>query len=104
MCSSAETTLSNMSADTVLTAGFPIFMGECGISAFSTSTASDFSSAQITSLETWFDGMLTYMEGQNQNYIVWSWNTDTDPVLVTDYTGTPTQDFGVTYQAHLQSF
>jgi hypothetical protein len=103
-CNSAATTLSNMSADTVLSAGFPILMGECGISAFSTSTASDFSGAQIMDLETWFDGMLTYMERQDQDYIAWSWNTDTDPVLISDYAGTPTPDFGTTYQTHLSQF
>ena len=37
-------------------------------------------------------------------YSVWSWNEDTTPVLITDYTGTPTVDFGTTYQAHLAKF
>jgi aryl-phospho-beta-D-glucosidase BglC (GH1 family) len=103
-CNSAATTVSNLSITSVLSGGFPVLMGEVGISAFSTSSAAAFSSAQVTDLETWFDGMLTYIERQNQNYIVWSWNTDTDPVLVADYTGTPTPDFGATYKAHLAQF
>ena len=48
--------------------------------------------------------MLTWAEMQGQGYLAWSWNTDTPPVLLTDYTGTPTQDCGVTYQAHLKQF
>jgi hypothetical protein len=101
-CNSAQTTATNTSATSVLAAGFPVVIGEVGISAFSASSAGSFSAAQVTDLEGWFDGMLTWAEGQGQGYLAWSWNTDTDPVLVTDYTGTPTIDFGLTYQAHLK--
>lgn len=66
------------------------------------STESPFSSAQLGELDGWLDSLMTYMEGQGQGYVAWSWNTDTPPLLVTDYaTGAPTPDFGVTYQAHL---
>jgi len=75
-----------------------------GISAFSASTASNFSSTQLTVLQSWLDGLMTYMEGQHQGYLAWSWDLDQDPVLITDFTtGAPTPYFGVTYQTHLQS-
>jgi endoglucanase len=104
-CNSAEVTATNTSATSVLAAGFPLVIGESGISAFSASTAALFTPAQITDLETWYDNLLTWTETEGQSYLAWSWNTDTDPVLITDYdAGTPTEDFGQTYQAHLAKF
>lgn len=103
-CNSAATTAMNTSATSVLSAGFPLIIGESGISAYSASTAASFTATQITDLETWYDNLLTWAEMQGQGYLAWSWNTDTPPVLLTDYTGTPTQDFGTTYQAHLKQF
>jgi endoglucanase len=103
-CNSAAVTAMNTSATSVLAAGFPLVIGEAGISAFSTSTAALFSSTQVTDIEGWLDNLLTWAESEGQGYLAWSWNTDTDPVLITDYTGTPTVDFGQTYQAHLKSF
>ncbi len=88
----------------VLSAGFPVVIGEMGISAFSTSTASNFSSAQLTVLQGWLDGLMTYMEGQKQGYLAWSWDLNQNPVVITDFvTGAPTPYFGATYQKHLQS-
>jgi hypothetical protein len=103
-CASAQSTAMATSATSVLSAGFPVVIGETGISAFSASSAMPFTSMQITDLETWFDNLLDWAEMQGQGYLAWSWDTDTDPVLVTDYTGTPTTDFGVTYKAHLSKF
>jgi hypothetical protein len=104
-CYSALTTAANTDITDVLDAGFPIVLGESGISAFSTASAAPFSAAQLTDLTTWYDGLLTWMEGQGQNYFAWSWNTDTDPVLITDdATGAPTPYFGETYQTHLKQF
>jgi endoglucanase len=103
-CDSAAATATNTSATSVLSAGYPIVIGETGISAYSASSAGSFSAAQITGIEGWFDGLLTWAESEGQGYLAWSWNTDTDPVLITDYSGTPTEDFGQTYQAHLQKF
>jgi len=103
-CNSAPVTATNTSATSVLAAGFPLVIGETGISAYSASSAASFSATQITSLEGWFDDLLTWAESEGQSYLAWSWNTDTTPVLITDYTGTPTPDFGVTYQAHLKKF
>ncbi len=103
-CASAQATAMATSATSVLSAGFPVVIGETGISAFSASSAMPFTSTQITDLETWFDNLLDWAEMQGQGYLAWSWDTDTDPVLITDYTGTPTTDFGVTYKAHLSKF
>jgi hypothetical protein len=103
-CNTAAVTAMMTSATDVLSAGFPLVIGESGISAYSTSTAAPFSSSQVTDLETWFDGLLTWAEGQGQSYLAWSWNTDTPPILLTDYTGTPSPYFGTTYQTHLKMF
>jgi hypothetical protein len=103
-CDSAASTAQNTSATSVLAAGFPIVLGEIGISAYSTASAASFSATQVTNLEGWLDDLLGWAEAEGQGYLAWSWNTDTDPVLVTDYTGTPTIDFGQTYQTHLKQF
>jgi hypothetical protein len=103
-CDSADVTATNTGAKSVLAAGFPVLIGELGISAFSAQSASSFSSTQVTQITGWFDGLMTWMEQQGQGYVAWSWNTDTNPVLVTDYQGTPTVDFGETYKAHLKNF
>lgn len=103
-CASAQAMAMATSATSVLSAGFPVVIGETGISAFSASSAMPFTTMQITDLETWFNNLLDWAEMQGQGYLAWSWDTDTDPVLVTDYTGTPTPDFGEMYKAHLSKF
>ncbi|MGH7297777.1 MAG: glycoside hydrolase family 5 protein, partial [Polyangiaceae bacterium] len=103
-CSSAQTTAAATAATSVLGAGFPLVIGESGISAYNSATAAPFTAAQVTDLETWLDGLLTWMDSQGQGYLAWSWNTDTPPILLTDYTGSPTPYFGVTYQNHLKKF
>ena len=103
-CDSADATATNTGAKSVMAAGFPVLIGELGISAFSAQSAASFSSTQVTQITGWLDGLMTYMESQGQGYVAWSWNTDTNPVLVTDYQGTPTVDFGATYKAHLKNF
>jgi len=103
-CNSAQTTAMNTSATSVLAAGFPLVIGESGISAYSASTAAMFTATQLTDLETWYGALLTWAEMQGQGYLAWSWNTDTPPILLTDYTGTATPYFGQTYQAHLKQF
>jgi endoglucanase len=103
-CNTAAVTAMNTSVTTVLAAGFPLIIGESGITPDSASTAMPFSAAQITELENWYDNLLTWAEGEGQSYLAWSWNTDTGPVLLTDYTGTPSPYFGVTYQTHLKKF
>ncbi len=52
----------------------------------------------ITGIMDWLDA-----PGKNipaQNYLAWSWNTDSMPLIISDYTGTPSCD-GTTYKAHL---
>jgi Cellulase (glycosyl hydrolase family 5) len=103
-CATAQQFAASSGITDTLSAGFPVVIGEMGISAFSKSTASKFSSAQLTVLQAWLDGLMTYMEGQNQGYLAWSWDLDQNPVLITDFaTGAPTPYFGATYQKHLQS-
>jgi hypothetical protein len=103
-CNSAQVTATNTSATTVLAGGFPLVIGETGISAYSASSAASFTAAQIADIDGWLDDLLSWAEAEGQGYLAWSWNTDTDPVLVTDYSGTPTVDFGQTYQTHLKKF
>jgi hypothetical protein len=103
-CATAQQFAMSSGITDVLSAGFPVVIGEMGISAFSASTASNFSSAQLTVLQSWLDGLMTYMEGQKQGYLAWSWDLDQNPVVITDFTtGAPTPYFGTTYQKHLQS-
>jgi hypothetical protein len=103
-CATAQQFATSSGIADVLSAGFPVVVGELAISAFSTSTASKFSSAQLTVLQNWLDGLMTYMEGQQQGYLAWSWDLDQTPLMITDYaTGAPTPYFGATYQKHLQS-
>ncbi len=103
-CATAQQFATSSGIADVLSAGFPVVVGEMAISAFSTSTASKFSSAQLTVLQNWLDGLMTYMEGQQQGYFAWSWDLDQAPLMITDFTtGAPTPYFGATYQNHLQS-
>ena len=104
-CSSAAATAMATSATSVLVGRVPASSSaRSGISAYSASSAAPFSAAQISDLETWLTNLLTWAEMQGQGYLAWSWNTDTPPVLLLDYTGTPTPDFGQTYQTHLKQF
>jgi hypothetical protein len=104
-CDSGQQTAENTYATSVLSAGFPLVIGESGISVYSSSSATSFTASQVTDLENWYDGLLTWAESEGQSYLAWSWDTDTTPVLISDYaTGTPTEGFGVTYKAHLSKF
>jgi Cellulase (glycosyl hydrolase family 5) len=85
-CATAQQFATSSGITGVLSAGFPVVIGEMGISAFSSSTATTFSSSQLTALQGWLDGLMTYMEGQGQGYIAWSWDLDQNPVLITDFT------------------
>jgi hypothetical protein len=103
-CATAQEFATSSGITDVLSAGFPVVIGEMGISAFSASTASNFSATQLTALQSWLDAVMTYMEGQKQGYLAWSWDLDQNPVLITNFTtGAPTPYFGATYQNHLQS-
>lgn len=101
-CDTGQVTANSAHIPSVLAAGFPFLLSESGISAYQTSTP--FSAAQVTELETWYDDFLTWVEGQDQGYLAWDWNTGGAPYLLTDYDGTPTPGFGVTYKAHLAKY
>jgi endoglucanase len=98
-CDTAAATAMATSITSVLAAGYPFITGESGISAYQSSTP--FSTAQVMMLESWYTGVLAWIRAQGQSYLAWDWNTDGDPFLLTDYTGTPTPGFGVTYQGVL---
>jgi hypothetical protein len=99
-CYSAQTTADNQGISSVIAAGHPVIVGETGISVFSNAPA-PYSSTQAQELATWFDGMLTWLDQNEQSYVAWSWNNDGSPHLLDDYSGTPSPTFGVTYRAHL---
>jgi hypothetical protein len=102
-CTTGEQTATNTHVTDVLAAGFPVVIGEMGISAYSSSTAANFSSTGLQDIQTWLNSLMTWADGQGQSYLGWEWNTGGSPLLITDYNGTPTQYFGQTYQAHVQS-
>ncbi len=106
-CYTGAVTAANADITDVINAGFAVIMGESGISADSAADAAPFSASQITDLESWYtgtNGLLPWLDSQGQSYLAWSWNTDTGPVLLSDYTGTPSLDYGTTYQAYLTQF
>jgi hypothetical protein len=47
-------------------------------------------------------GVMTYLDGLSppQSYLAWSWSTDDQPILISNYNGTATCG-GTTYKAHL---
>lgn len=104
-CNSGQVTADNSFVTDVLDAGFPVVIGELGISAFSAASEQPFSSGQLTELTGWLESVMTFMDAQGQGYVAWSWNTNTPPSLITDdATAAPTPEFGATYQAHLTQF
>ena len=102
-CYSAQTTANKQGISPVIAAGYPVIVGETGISVFS-GDPTPYSSTQAQELATWFDNMLTWLDQNEQSYVAWSWNNDGAPHLLDDYSGTPSPTFGVTYQGHLAKF
>ena len=104
-CLSGAQTASNAHINIVLAAGFPVVLGETGISAFSSSTGAPFTATQIQSLMNWQENLLAFMDQQGQGYLGWSWNTDAVPSLISDSSSyAPSSYFGVTYKNHLSVF
>jgi hypothetical protein len=101
-CPTGQGTAANDSITSVLAAGFTVVVGETGMSADGTTTS--FSAAQVTDLTTWYESLLAWLDQEQQGYLGWEWNTAGGPLLITDYAGTPTPNFGETYKAHLQQF
>src|SRR5580698_8589523 len=50
----------------------------------------------VCSAVTYVDAILPWLDAHGISYLGWTWNTwgDCDNVLITDYTGTPTSNFG----------
>jgi hypothetical protein len=101
-CDTAAMTAANAMIPSVLSAGFPVLIGESGISAFTASPP--FSPTQVTELETWYDGFLTWAEGEQQGYLAWDWNVSGAPYLLTSYDGGASPGFGVSYRAHIAKY
>lgn len=99
-CVDGATNATNYGIAAVLAAGFPVVIGEIGTQVYSNNTGS-YSGTQATMLDTWLDSVLTYMDGQQQGYMGWDWNTSAAPLLLTSFDGTPTPYFGTTFKAHL---
>ena len=103
-CYSAATTVANAHLDTVFAAGFPVVMGEIGLTAYDTASAAPFSATQLQQMQTWMNNMMTYMERQGQGYLAWSFNNNGQPHLLQDFTNyTPTPYFGVTFKNHMMA-
>ena len=99
-CASGSVTATNYGIPPVLAAGFPVVVGEVGIGVDSSNIA-PYTTTQAQMLATWLDGMLGWIDQQGQSYLGWDWNTVAGPLLITDFTGTPTPYFGATYKSHL---
>ncbi|MEO7113618.1 MAG: cellulase family glycosylhydrolase [Polyangiaceae bacterium] len=99
-CVDGTTNATNYGITALLAAGFPVVIGEIGTQVYA-SGASPYSGTQATMLDSWLESALTYMDGQQQGYLGWDWNTSAPPLLLANFDGTPSPHFGVTYKAHL---
>ncbi|HEX7664285.1 MAG TPA: cellulase family glycosylhydrolase [Polyangiaceae bacterium] len=99
-CVNGTDNAKNYGIDKVLAAGFSVVTGEIGIDTYA-SNPSPYSTTQAGYLTTWLDSTLTYLDGQGQSYLAWDWNTQAPPILLSNFDGTPTPYFGVTYKTHL---
>jgi hypothetical protein len=104
VCPNGMQTVANNGVAALLSAGFPVLVGETGISA------------DVDFLQPWFESALSYLDTLGQNYTAWSWNVDTPPNLITtfNYSGkcplpsatctAYTTLGGQTFYQHLQKF
>ena len=99
-CATGTDTAANYGVPPLLAAGYPIVVGEIGIDVYAANTG-PYSTTQAMQLATWLESMLTWLDSQQQSYLAWDWNTEASPLLITNFDGTPTPYFGVTYHAHL---
>jgi endoglucanase len=99
-CVDGTTNATNYGITAVLAAGFPVVAGEIGTEVYA-SDPSPYSATQATMLDGWLESTLTYMDGQQQGYMGWDWNTSAAPLLLANFDGTPSPHFGATYKAHL---
>ena len=99
-CADGATTATNYGVPPLAAAGYPIIVGEIGIGAYAQQIA-PYTVTQANQLATWLDGMLSYFDQHGMSYLGWDWNTEAPPLLISDFTGTPTPYFGATFKAHL---
>jgi hypothetical protein len=57
----------------------------------------------VSSATTYIDSFLPWEDSQGISYLGWTWNTwgDSTDVLIADYTGTPTTNYGQKFHDHL---
>jgi hypothetical protein len=57
----------------------------------------------VTSATTYIDSFLPWEDSQGISYLGWTWNAwgDSTDVLIADYTGTPTTNYGQKFHDHL---
>ena len=99
-CADGATTAMNYGIPGVLASGYPVVVGEIGIGLY-TQALGPYSATQAGQLTTWLESLLAWIDGQGQGYNAWDWNTDAPPLLLSNFDGTPSPYFGVTYKAHL---
>ncbi len=102
-CASGTDTAKNYGMDSVLASGYPFIIGEIGIGAYSSNIA-PYTMAQAQELSTWLESMLTWVDQQGEGYLGWDWNTESPPLLISAFDGTPSPYFGTTYKMHLAPF
>jgi endoglucanase len=59
----------------------------------------------VSSATTYIDSFLPWEDSQGISYMGWTWNTwgDSTDILIADYTGTPTTNYGQKFHDHLAS-
>jgi hypothetical protein len=57
----------------------------------------------VSTATTYIDSFLPWEDSQGISYLGWTWNTwgDSTDVLIADYTGTPTTNYGQKFHDHL---
>jgi aryl-phospho-beta-D-glucosidase BglC (GH1 family) len=90
-CPTAAQTAKASSIPSVLSAGYPFVVGETEVSY-----------EGRPALLSWWQGMLTWIDDQEQSYLAWDWNIVAPPELITNFNGTPTGS-GRAYENHIAS-
>lgn len=91
-CSNCGNTLASWNAVIApLAQQVPVIIGETGDS--------------VTSAPTFDEQLLPWADAHGVSYLGWTWNTWANPqfVLITDYSGTPTSNYGTYFKSHLLS-
>lgn len=89
-CPTAAQTAATANISSVMSAGYPFIIGETEVSY-----------EGYSSLTSWWESFLTWVDGQQQSYLAWDWNTVAPPLLISNFDGTATGS-GQIYKSHLQ--